>query len=215
MIVQEVIFETLHAFPYICGPIANNTYALFDEESKDCVFIDPSFSFDRVLAHTAELGYRPREYWLTHGHYDHFVGTAYPESLSLGVSAHMHPLDEVLFLEGTTQMRQQIPFIQNSPEPVPDLEDGKVLNVGKYSFTTLFTPGHAPGHCCFYCEQAGWLFSGDLVFYHSCGRTDLTGGNTAVLFRSIRERILTLPPETLILPGHEDYTFVKDEKAFY
>lgn len=215
MNVQEVKFETLHALPFICGPIANNTYVLFDEESKDCVIIDPSFSFDRVLAKTAELGFQPREYWLTHAHWDHFVGTAYPESVALGIQAHVHPLDEILFDEGCRSMRYQVPFIKNSPRPVTDLADGKELFVGKFSFKALLTPGHAPGHCCFYCEQAGWLFSGDLVFWHNYGRTDLTGGDEATLMNSIRNRILTLPDETLILPGHEDYTRVRDEKVFY
>lgn len=215
MIVQEVVFESLHALPFICGPIANNVYALYDEESKDCVVIDPSFSFDRVLEELRKRGYEPREYWLTHAHWDHFVGTAYPESIALGVSAHVHPMDEILFDEGIRDMRRQVPFIANSPRPVKDLEDNKMLHVGKYAFQTLFTPGHAPGHCCFYCGQAGWLFSGDLVFYHSYGRTDLTGGNVKTLMKSIRERVLTLPDDTLILPGHEDYTFVRDEKVFY
>ena len=215
MIVQEVIFETLHALPFICGPIANNTYALYDEESKDCVIIDPSFSFDRVLEKVKSLGYEPREYWLTHAHWDHFVGTAYPESITSGIQARVHPQDEILFDEGIRSMKRQIPFIGNSPRPVTDLADLQELHVGKYVFQTLLTPGHAPGHCCFYCEQAGWLFSGDLVFFHSYGRTDLTGGSLPTLMKSIRERVLTLPDDTLILPGHEDYTFVRDEKVFY
>ena len=215
MIVQEVIFETLHALPFICGPIANNTYALYDEESKDCVIIDPSFSFDRVLEKVKALGYEPREYWLTHAHWDHFVGTAYPESINSGVQARVHPQDEILFDEGIRSMKRQIPFIGNSPRPVTDLTDRQELHVGKYVFQVLLTPGHAPGHCCFYCEQAGWLFSGDLVFFHSYGRTDLTGGSLPTLMKSIRERVLTLPDDTLILPGHEDYTFVRDEKVFY
>lgn len=215
MRVQEIIFETLHVFPFICGPIANNTFALFDEESKDCVVIDPSFHFDRVLTHLDELGYRPREIWLTHAHYDHIVGTAYPESRNLKIQAHLHPFDEILFNEALQTMQRQIPFITDCPKPLMDLSDGMMLHVGKYSFETLFTPGHAPGHCCFYCEQAGWLFSGDLVFYHSYGRTDLTGGDEQTLFKSIREKVLTLPPKTLIFPGHEDYTKVQDEKVFY
>ena len=215
MIVQEVIFETLHALPFICGPIANNTYALYDEESKDCVIIDPSFSFDRVLEKVKALGYEPREYWLTHAHWDHFVGTAYPESINSGIQARVHPQDEILFDEGIRSMKRQIPFIGNSPRPVPDLTDRQELHVGKYVFQVLLTPGHAPGHCCFYCEQAGWLFSGDLVFFHSYGRTDLTGGSLPTLMKSIRERVLTLPDDTLILPGHEDYTFVRDEKVLY
>ena len=89
MTIREVVFQTLHALPFVCGPIANNTYALFDEESKDCVVIDPSFSFDRVLSHLQDLGYQPREYWLTHAHFDHIVGTAYPESRNLNIKARL------------------------------------------------------------------------------------------------------------------------------
>ena len=215
MRIQEVTFGTLHAVPFICGPIANNTYALCDEESRDCVVIDPSFAFDRVLSRLGELGYQPREYWLTHGHYDHFAGTAYPESLDLKIEARMHPLDEPLFYEGIETLRYHFPFIKNSPKPKMDLTGGMMLNVGKYSFEVLFTPGHAPGHCCFYCKEAGWLFSGDLVFWHSYGRTDLTGGDEKTLMRSIRESVLTLPEDTLIFPGHEAYTTVKGEKIFY
>ena len=111
--------------------------------------------------------------------------------------------------------RRMLPVIVNTPKPVMDLEDGKLLHVGNYTFQTLYTPGHAPGHCCFYCEQAGWLFSGDLVFFQSYGRTDLTGGSEAVLMKSIREKVLTLPDETLVMPGHEDFTTVGDEKVFY
>ena len=215
MRVQEVIFETLHALPFICGPIENNTYAIFDEESKDCVVIDPSFHFDQVLTHLDKLGYQPREIWLTHAHYDHIIGMAYPESIERNLKSHLHPMDEILFNEALQTNNAYLSFIRNCPRPQTDLSDGTLLQVGKYTFSALHTPGHAPGHCCFYCEQAGWLFSGDLVFYHSYGRTDLTGGNVQTLMKSIRERVLTLPDDTLILPGHEDYTFVRDEKVFY
>ena len=215
MNVQDVSFQTLHVIPFICGPIANNTYAVCDDESKDCVIIDPSFAFDRVLKHLEEQGWQPREYWLTHGHYDHFAGTGYESSRALGVDAHLHPLDEPLFYEGIETLKKAFPVIKNSPKPKLDLADGMKRCVGKYSFEVLFTPGHAPGHCCFYCQEASWLFSGDLVFYHSYGRTDLTGGDYKTLITSIQERVLSLPDDTLILPGHEEYTSVREEKRFY
>ena len=215
MNVQELVFESLHALPFVCGYIENNTFVLYDAESKDCVVIDPSFSFNRVMAQIEALGLQPREYWLTHAHFDHIVGTAYPDVLEKGIPSRLHPLDKVLYEESKTSMNRAIPILRNVPEPRMDLDDGMMLNVGPYKFEVLFTPGHAPGHCCFYCEQAGWLFSGDLVFYHSYGRTDLTGGDEDVLMKSIREKVLTLPPETLIMPGHNDYTRVRDEKVFY
>lgn len=215
MNIEAKQFETLHVVPFVEGWIANNTYAVFDEESHECVIIDPSFSFDRILSKIKEAGYEPKEYWLTHGHYDHIIGTAYPDVISAGIPSRIHPLDEPLIHEAEETIAKAFPFIREIPAPNYDLADGMILSVGKYEFKTLHTPGHAPGHCCFYCEKAGWLFSGDLVFYQSYGRTDLTGGNEAVLMKSIREKILTLPPETLIMPGHEDYTTVGDEKRFY
>ncbi len=215
MNVQELVYGSLHAVPFVRGYIDNNTYAVYDADSKDCVVIDPSFSFNSILSALEESGIRPREYWLTHAHFDHIVGTAYPESVEAGIPSRLHPLDEPLFEEARTSMSKALPIIKNAPRPRLDLEDGMTLNVGPYEFRVLFTPGHAPGHCCFYCEEAGWLFSGDLVFYHSYGRTDLTGGDEDVLMDSIRTKILTLPPDTLILPGHEDYTRVRDEKVFY
>ena len=215
MIIRKVTYDTLHALSFVCGPILNNTFALFDEESRECVVIDPSFSFDGVLNYLQEQGYQPREYWLTHGHYDHFVGTAYGNSRALNIDAHLHPLDKPLFYEGILSLQKAVPFIRDCPEPRLDLEDGMLLRIGKFSFEVMFTPGHAPGHCCFYCKEANWLFSGDLIFRHSYGRTDLTGGDVKTLMKSIREKILTLPPETLIMPGHEEFTTVKDEKNFY
>ena len=215
MIVREQIFETLHAVPFVCGPILNNTFVLYDEADRDCVIIDPSFGFNRLLGLVREMGLTPREYWLTHAHYDHIIGTAYPESLALKIDAHLHPKDEIIFREALSSLRGSMAFIRNCPAPLMDLSDGAELKVGSYSFKVLHTPGHAPGHCCFYCERAGWLFSGDLVFYHSYGRTDLTGGDETVLMRSIREKVLTLPPETIVMPGHEDFTTVGDEKVLY
>ena len=215
MIIQEVIFQTLHAVPFICGPIANNTYVVYDDNNGDCVIIDPSFSLNKVIEKAKDIGVSPREYWLTHAHWDHFIGTAYPESKKLGIHAHVHPSDEILYEEGIHTMKRQIPLIADSPKPVMDFYDNQKLYIGGFEFLVMHTPGHAPGHCCFYCRQAGWLFSGDLVFYHSYGRTDLTGGNETILMKSIRERILTLPDDTLILPGHEEFTFVRDEKVFY
>ncbi len=215
MQINEVSSGTLRSVPYVLGPIENNTYLLYDEETKDCVVIDPSFDFDRVLRDIEKRGLKPREIWLTHGHFDHFVGTGYPAALALGIDAHMHPSDENVFREYQRSMASAIPFIKDCPLPVMDLTDGGTLRVGKYEFTTLLTPGHSPGHCCFYCEEAGWLYSGDLVFWHSYGRTDLPGGSEDALMTSIREKVLTLPDDTLIMPGHNDFTSVRGERMFY
>ena len=200
---------------FVVGAVQTNFYFLYREGSPDTIVFDPADLGDRLYEELDKRGLKVKAIFLTHAHFDHIVGTAYPDVLEKGIPSRLHPLDKVLYEESKTSMNRAIPILKNTPEPRMDLEDGMMLNVGPYKFEVLFTPGHAPGHCCFYCEQAGWLFSGDLVFYHSYGRTDLTGGDEDVLMKSIREKVLTLPPETLIMPGHNDYTRVRDEKVFY
>lgn len=215
MNVTPLSFGNLRVLPFVTGFLENNIYALYDEAEKDCVVIDPSFNMDRVLPVLAERGLAPREFWLTHGHFDHFIGIGDPNTCALGIPTRMHPKDEPLFHDGGKELRMPMRLVSRCPEPVMDLAEGLELKVGAYSLIVMETPGHSPGHCCFYCKEAGWLFSGDLVFWHSCGRTDLMGGSEVQLLESIRTKVLTLPDETIVLPGHNDYTTVGDEKRFY
>lgn len=215
MRVQPLIYKNLQMTPFVNGFLENNTYVLCDAESKDCVVIDPSFHFETVLKAIEAAGLKPREYWLTHGHFDHFIGIGCKEALQLGVPSLLHPLDEEIFIHGCESARAEHPLTKDCPKPEMKLEDGMFLHVGAYQFQVLLTPGHSPGHCCFYCAEAKWLFSGDLVFYRSYGRTDLMGGSETALFKSIREKVLTLPDDTLIFPGHNDFTNVADEREIY
>ena len=215
MIIQPYEHEHLKMIPFVLGFISNNSYALYDDRTNDCIVIDPSLHFDEVLLKLDEKGLRPRDFWLTHGHFDHYIGTGEKAVLERGIPAHMHPLDQPLYESGGVSLRAPLPQMKFCPQPVTDLEDGKILKVGAYEFQVLHTPGHAPGHCCFYCAEAGWLFSGDLIFYHTYGRTDIFQSCEADLFRSLREKVLTLPEDTLIFPGHEEFTRVGEEKMMY
>ena len=123
---------------------------------------------------------------------------------------YLHPDDYDLWKDGGGGAGFGIQ-INSGPEPKL-LQDGQVLTVGKFAFESRHTPGHRPGHSAFYCAEAGILFSGDLIFYRSVGRTDLPGGNWATLEKSIREQIYTLPDDTRIFSGHGDETSVGDEK---
>src|SRR5215211_1488946 len=100
---------------------------------------------------------------------------------------------------------------------VPDvdryIEDDELLEVGGLKVSALYTPGHAPGHLAFYVEDDGVVVAGDALFAGSVGRTDLFGGEMAVLLRSINERFLTLPDETRVYPGHGPPTTIGDERA--
>lgn len=215
MKIESLQYQSLRVVPFVLGFLNNNTYVVFDEETKDCVVIDPSIHFEEVLKRMDKAGLVPREYWITHGHFDHYIGGGTDESLALNPPLHMHPADKPLFEDGGVSLRGPLAKTAKCPMPILDLEDNKIMKVGNYEFKVIHTPGHAPGHCCFYCEAAGWLFSGDLIFYHSFGRTDLLGGDETVIFESIRRKVLTLPEDTIIMPGHDDFTTVANEKFIY
>jgi glyoxylase-like metal-dependent hydrolase (beta-lactamase superfamily II) len=102
--------------------------------------------------------------------------------------------------------------MEEPPPPEKLLAEGELLEVGRLRLQVLYTPGHAPGHVCFYLPDEGVLFDGDVLFQQGIGRTDLPGGDYALLMRSIHEKILTLPGETRVYPGHGDPTTVAAER---
>ena len=193
------------------GPVQTNTYIVADEESKEAIVVDPSWEGAEIAKTALEAGLQIKEIWLTHAHFDHIGGIAdLVKSLPEAPPVYLHSDDYDLWKDGGGGARFGIQ-IDPGPEPIP-LEHGQILKVGKFAFEARHTPGHRPGHSVFYSDQAGVLFSGDLIFYRSVGRTDLPGGNWATLEKSIREQIYNLPAETQIFSGHGDATSVGDEK---
>ena len=193
------------------GPVQTNSYIVADEKSKEAIVVDPSWDGDEIAKIALEADLKIKEIWLTHAHFDHIGGIAdLVNSLPETPPVYLHADDYDLWKDWGGGARFGIQ-IDPGPEPIP-LEHGQMLKVGKFSFETRHTPGHRPGHSVFYCADAGVLFSGDLIFYRSVGRTDLPGGNWATLEKSIREQIYSLPAETQIFSGHGDATSVGDEK---
>lgn len=193
------------------GPVQTNCYIVADPETNEAVVIDPSWDGALIAKTAAEHGWQIKDIWLTHAHFDHIGGivdlvTALPEEPPV----YLHPDDYELWQAGGGGTSFGIQ-IDPGPEPLP-LKDGQLLKVGSYIFETRHTPGHRPGHCVFYCAETATLFSGDLLFQRSVGRTDLPGGNWADLEHSIRERVYVLPDETDVYSGHGGKTNVWEEK---
>ncbi len=208
-------FEDLVMIPFQMGPIKNNTFLIADTKTQECVVIDPSFGSEAVLDRIKKEGWKLKAVWLTHAHFDHLAGVEELMASIPDVVLAMHPADEIIRAKGGVANSATSSAGVSSPKPSIDLKDQMELSIGSYHFIVLHTPGHAPGHCCFYQPEAGWVFTGDLVFYHDYGRTDLIGSDPEALMRSIHEKILVLPDKTLIFPGHEDFTSVENEKPFY
>jgi hydroxyacylglutathione hydrolase len=153
---------------------------------------------------------------LTHGHIDHTGGSGQLAEAT-GALVYVHPDDDFLTLHPHQQLRAMFgmtpPGSYDLPEKFEELSHGDVLDVAGLSFEVRHTPGHTPGHCCFYLEDQETLFSGDQLFAGSIGRTDLPGGSFPDLMRSMQERVLVLPDETRVLPGHGPETTIGRERA--
>jgi glyoxylase-like metal-dependent hydrolase (beta-lactamase superfamily II) len=204
----------LEIIPFVLGPVATNCYLVADSDSKEAVIIDPAWEEPGLLAETRRNGWQLKQVWVTHAHFDHFGGTAQLASQSsTDLVIALHPVDLPLWqvAGGAALFGMSIP---TPPKPNFDLAHGQVLQLGKYPFEVRHIPGHSPGHVVFYCASEGVMFCGDTVFWGSIGRSDLPGGDGALLVRSIREQILSLPDDTRLLPGHGEETTVGQEKRW-
>ena len=153
---------------------------------------------------------------LTHGHVDHTGGSG-ALSGTTGAAVYVHPDDDFLTLDPIKQLELMFgltpPGSYEVPKEFKRLEDGQALDLAGLRFGVRHTPGHTPGHCCFYLESQETFFSGDQLFAGSVGRTDLAGGSYPDLIRSMKEKVLVLPDDTRVLPGHGPETTIGRERA--
>ena len=204
---------SLSIFTYVLGPLENNTYVVADSDSAEAAIIDPSFESETILEDIRHKGLKLTRIWLTHAHFDHFVGVGpINSSLAIPLPVGLHSGDVNLWKQGGGADAFGL-RIQPLEEPVIHFYHGQILKLGNLRFEVRHTPGHTRGHVVFYVEEANVVFCGDLIFRRSIGRTDLAGGNQGTLLRSIQTQILTLPPETRLLSGHGPETTVAEEIA--
>lgn len=204
----------LETFPV--GPLGCNCSILADEVSRQALVIDPGGDEARILARLEALGLTVAAIVHTHTHIDHVGATGAVQSRT-GASARIHEDD--LFLYRLVPVQAQFIGLRAPPPPAEldtFLKDGEVLHVGALSVEVLHTPGHSPGSVCFRCRAPDGggedvLFAGDTLFAGSVGRTDLWGGDHDTLLRSIRHRLLTLPPGTRVITGHDRSTTIDRE----
>ena len=204
---------TLDIRLFLSGPFQNNAYLIADNNSRSAVVIDPSFDSEVILEEAQKNNLKIEEIWLTHAHFDHFAGT---KVIALAnhppLPVRLHPADLDLWRTGGNAKSFGQIFDQG-PEPSLEFSDGQKLKIGQIKFEVCSTPGHTLGHVVIYCRQAQALFCGDVIFRGSIGRTDLPGGDFETLIDSIHSKVLTLPDETRLLPGHGPESTVGIEKA--
>ena len=191
------------------GPIGTNCYVVrTDLTAAEAAVVDPSGDAAELRLTLARLGTRCTGILVTHGHWDHLVGVA---DLAGGTGAPVHmPEGERMLLERPGELA---PMGNGYPPHTPEvtLTGGESVEVAGIAFDVLSVPGHSPAHLAYYAD--GCLFSGDVLFAGSVGRTDLPGADWDTLIASIRKLVDTLPGETVVYPGHGPITTLGDELA--
>lgn len=193
------------------GMLGNNTYFLHKDGEYDCIIIDPARDGEMLVTRLREKGLTIKAIFLTHAHFDHILGV---EGIKKLCDAPIYggKKDVEGFLD--PEMNQSVKVNkQISIKLDHELEDGDEITVGSMKCKVIATPGHTPGGVCFYFEDDNILFSGDTLFYETYGRTDFENGSSADMKRSV-ERLLKLPEETKVYPGHNDFTTIEHERKY-
>ncbi|MHC1729154.1 MAG: MBL fold metallo-hydrolase [Syntrophobacteraceae bacterium] len=175
-------------------------YLVYDEETKEGVLIDPAGNEEDLIQHLEEKGITLRYIVNTHGHADHTCGNE-PIRKATGANVVMYSADDVYYQRPESKI-----FAKNMGFPTPDpadirVEDGEEIMFGNLKMKFIHTPGHTLGSCCILI--GGNLFTGDTLFVGAVGRTDLPGGSFKQLIESLQKLARTLPPETVVWPGHD------------
>lgn len=208
----------LHSRIFTFNPLGTNCTVLWAGSSKTCTVVDPGMScaeeYTALSGFLTEEGLTPDAIFLTHGHFDHVWGVDHLLK-TLDVPVYLNPADEGLARNGASALRGMENFkVLRHDFPITPVGDGDVLSSGGVSWTAIHTPGHTPGGMCYYSADDNLILSGDTLFAGSIGRTDLTGGDYDVLMASIRERLLVLPDDTDLIPGHGQPTTIGREALY-
>ena len=193
------------------GIAATNSFLVADEVEKKAVIFDaPDHTTSELLDVAQKEGWDIIGLWLTHGHFDHVADHEVIRSRYPAAKVLIHKLDEPkLHKPGAS-----FPLPIRIPPGKADgyVEDGQKLKLGRYEFEVIHTPGHAPGHVMYYCAGEKVLIGGDLIIGGAVGRTDLPDSSYDDLVKSI-QRVMKLPGDTKLLPGHGQISTLDDERA--
>ncbi len=194
------------------GLLPTNTYIIWNENTKECLLIDPSDGFDEIVSFLEQMQLTPKAIYITHGHDDHF-GSVNDLKRKYGLLVYLMKEEEEFIV--STQYNLSGTF--GHPRLVEGdmfFIDGQTVQVLGTQMKAILTPGHTVGGGCYYFPEEKLIFTGDTLFYESVGRSDFPGGNARDLVRSVREKLMTLPEDTLVLPGHGPETTIGHEKKY-
>jgi len=207
----------MHIKIFTFNPLQENTYVLYDE-TKEAVIIDAGCFLPeeekalKKFIHEHDL--KLKHLLNTHLHFDHQFGNRFAFD-TYGIAPEAHKDDE--FLNDNFARQTRAYGFENFGEAQPlkgYIADGETIKFGNTELIAIHVPGHSPGSLVYYCKKDGVLFSGDVLFLESIGRTDLPGGDYATLVTGIAKKLFCLPDNTVVYPGHGDSTTIGHEKTY-
>lgn len=193
----------------VVGIFEANCYILWDEKDKEAIIVDPGEEGERIIEIIRKDWLKIKSIVNTHTHIDHIGANDFLVERT-GAPLLVHSADVSLLQNAELNLSALTGKDRSFSLPARVLEEGDEIRVGNFSLRVLHTPGHTPGSICLYGDNK--LFSGDTLFAGGIGRTDLAGGNAKELQKSIKEKILTLPDEVVVYPGHGPSTVVDKER---
>lgn len=194
---------------------ATNCYVIFDEESKEIMCIDPAGDVDKIENLIKNIFKGKLKYiYLTHCHGDHIAGVTELQK-RCGGKILIHRIDAIGLNDAKINLSEIIGLPEIELEADSRIDDNDLIHLGNLEFRVIHTPGHTAGSTSLYCKKEKCLFSGDTIFCGTWGRTDLPTSSREDIMNSITKKILILPDDTLIYPGHGKATMLKDEKPIY
>lgn len=191
-----------------------NCYIVIDEESKEIMVIDPAGEIDKIEELIGIMEGKLKYIYLTHCHGDHILGVMELKS-RCGGKILIHREDSEGLNNPEINLTPYIGVGEIELEADSRIDDEDLIHLGNLEFKVLHTPGHTKGSSSLYCEKENCLFSGDTIFRGTWGRTDLPTSSREDIIKSIEEKIMVLPDETIVYPGHGMITMLKDEKPIY
>ena len=201
---------------YVVGQVQTNCYVVINDETKECLIIDPGASAKQLADRIRKEEFVPVAILLTNGHFDH-AGAAEELAKEFDIKIYAHEAEK----DTLENPRKNVSWMVGASEVYHAdifLKDEQELELAGFKIKVLHTPGHTEGGCCYYIKEEAVIFAGDTLFAQSVGRTDFPGGSMSQIVRSIREKLLTLndagnlETDIMVYPGHNDPTTIETER---